>query len=719
MKKVLLLASSVLLASFAAKAQTPSVSFGTKMMTATEGDNVVKVPVVIKNKNVNEPTTVFFQPLGGRSTAGQGFGADVQLTTQSLTFFKNSPDTLYAELLVNDDSRLEITEYFMFQISNVLKGAKGSDDAATIFIKDNDYKGPIARKNLELELLSSYKVGPSGSSAEVIAFDTASNRLYVVNSEKNILHILNFGNPASLSQLTQLDMSSYGGGIQSVAARDGVIAVAVQANSKQDSGKVVFFAADGNKMHEVTVGALPDMVTFTPNGRYLLVANEGEPNGKYTNDPEGSVSIIDLENGVTNATVAFATFTKFNNQAAALKQSGVRIFGANNPTVAQDLEPEYITVNATSDTAWVSLQENNAIAMVLIASASVEAIFPLGTIDHNQLGKGIDASDKSGEPLIANWPVHGLFLPDGIANYTVNGQTYVLTANEGDAREYDPLEEEERVSKLNLDPTVFPHANVIQEDENLGRLNITTTLGDIDNDGDYDKLYSFGTRSFSIFNANNFNLVYDSGDDFENIINADPELRKIFNAGNDDNKAKGRSDNKGPEPEAVTVGVINDTAYAFVALERIGGVMVYDITNPSKSVFVDYINTRAVDSVGGDNGAEVVLFVHRDNNLHKKHLLITANEVSSTVAVFEVKAYLPPSTVSVGNINAGKEIVVYPNPADNMLNFGQAITGILYDNTGRIVKNFVDAKSLNVSDLTSGMYFLQVEDYQIQKVVIQ
>ncbi|MEZ5018300.1 MAG: choice-of-anchor I family protein [Flavipsychrobacter sp.] len=719
MKKVLLLASGFLATVFVANAQTPSVSFGTKMMTATEGDNVIKIPVIIKNKNVNEPTTVFFQPLGGRSTAGQGFGADVQLTTQSLTFFKNSSDTLYAELLINDDNRLEITEYFMLQISNVLKGTIGADDAATIFIKDNDYKGPIARKNLELELLSSFTVGTPGSSAEVIAYDTATNRLYVVNSEKNILHILNFNNPASLSQLTQLDMSSYGGGIQSVAAYNGLIAVAVQANSKQDSGKVVFFAADGNKKKEVTVGALPDMVTYTPNGRYLLVANEGEPNSKYTNDPEGSIAIIDLDNGVANATVSFATFTKFNSQAATLKQAGVRIFGANNPTVAQDIEPEYIAVNATSDTAWVSLQENNAIAVVLIASASVEAIYPLGTIDHNQLGKGLDASDKSGEPLIANWPVNGMFMPDGIASYTVNGQSYVLTANEGDAREYDPLEEEEKVSKLKLDPTVFPHAKVIQEDENLGRLKVTKTMGDIDNDGDYDKLYSFGTRSFSIFNANNFNLVYDSGDDFENIINADPELRKIFNASNSKNDLKDRSDNKGPEPEAVTVGVINDSAYAFVVLERIGGVMAYDITNPNKPVFVDYLNTRIVDSFGGDNGAEVVLFIHRDNNLHKKHLLITANEVSGTVAVFEVKAYLPPSTVSIKDIYAGEKLTVYPNPADNILNFGKAITGILYDNTGRIVKNFVDTKSLNVQDLTSGMYFLQVEDYQVEKVIIQ
>ncbi len=717
MKKYLLLTCCVLGAAFSLKAQTPSVEFGTKMISTSEGVSSVKVPVIIKNKNVNEPTTVQFLVRGGSSTAGSGFGADVQLITSSVTFTKNTADTLYAEVLINDDSRLELTEYVIIQINNVLKGTIGSDKEVTIFVKDNDYKGPIARKNIQLSHVGSYEIGISGSSAEVITFDKASNRIYVVNSEKNILHILNFSNPASLSQLTQLNMAQYGGGIQSVASHNGLIAVAVQAASKQDSGKVAFFHADGNPISQVQVGALPDMVTFTPDGKYLLVANEGEPNGKYTNDPEGSISIIDLTNGAANATVSFATFTQFNSQAATLKASGVRIFGAFNPTVAQDLEPEYITVNTTSDTAWVSLQENNAIAVIDIANKTVLGIYPLGTIDHRK--SGIDASDKTDGPHIATWPVKGMFMPDGIASYSVNGKTYILTANEGDAREYDPLEEEVRVksSKFKLDPVAFPDGDVLKEDHNIGRLTVTNTMGDTDNDGDFDEIYAFGTRSFSIFDANNLSLVYDSGDDFENIIANDPKFVKMFNANNDENDAKGRSDNKGPEPEAVAVGTINDTTYAFIVLERIGGVMAYDISNPNQPVFVDYINTRDTSKFGGDNGAEVALFIHKDSNIHKKHYVLTANEVSGTVAVFEVKAHVP--VVSVNEIKKEGELVVYPNPANDVLNFGAKISGIMYDNSGRTVKHIVEAQSVNVSDLTPGVYFLQVVDNGIHKVIIQ
>lgn len=697
----------------------PTVDILNEVSYVNEGDNIARIPVVISNRN-SSPTVAYFKFFQGLSSASS-MNIDFSFVTPSLTFFPGGPDTLYMTMYLNDDKTNEITEYAMFEMDAIINGTIG-DKYTTLYIKDNDSKGPQERKNIELVHLSSLKVDTAaGGSAEVVAYDSASNRIFALNSTHNKLHILNFSKPSAMTQVTEVDMSAYGGGINSVAAHNGIVAVASEANTKTDSGSVVFMNTNGVVQKVVKVGALPDMLTFTHDGKYVLVANEGEPNDDYSVDPEGSVSIIDMQNGVANAAVTGVSFTSLNGNEAALRAAGVRIFGYNNPTAAMDLEPEYIAVNTTSDTAYVSLQENNAIAVIHIPSKTLLTVAPLGYIDHSKYGNAIDASDRTDGACISTWPVKGMMMPDAIAHFNVKGTNYLITANEGDAREYGPFEEEVRIgsSKYVLDPLVFDKPDLLKANHNLGRLTATNTMGDIDNDGDFDEIYVFGGRSISIFNTSNGSLVYNSGSMFENIIANHPVYSKIFNCSNDENDPKTRSDAKGPEPEGVTTGVINDTTYAFVALERIGGIVVLDVNNPAQPTYVQYINTRSVDSVGGDLGAEVVMFLHKDKNPNKKHYVVSANEVSGTVAVFEVKAWEKPDTsVYVSNLGL-KRFNVYPNPATNELHFGVNVTGELVDVNGRVVVSFEDQNTINVANLPRGMYFLRAEDHMVERVVIQ
>lgn len=510
-----------------------------------------------------------------------------------------------------------------------------------------------------LGVLGRYNTGLfDAGGAEIPAFCPITDRVFVVNAGPGTVDVINLSDPTSPTLITSIDCSQYAnaGAPNSVAVHNGVLAIAIENGTKTDSGVVVFFSTSetvfdtSTDLNVVTVGALPDMVAFTPDGNFALVANEGEPKDDYTIDPEGSISVINLSGGVAGAAVSEATFTGFNSQKAALIAAGVRIFGPESSvdepddiaTVAQDLEPEYITCNNT--TAWVTLQENNALAIVDIATATVTAVVPLGYKDHSMARNALDPTNSDGQILLMTGPVRGLYMPDSIASYTVNGQTFLVTANEGDARDYAGYSEESRISGLTLDPTAFPGAAALQQNNSFGRLNSTTASGDTDGDGDHDVLYSYGARSFSIWNSTG-QLVWDSGDDFERITAAALPLH--FNASNTGNALDNRSDDKGPEPEAIALGEIGGRWYAFVGLERVGGIMVYDITVPGAPFFQTYVNTRdfsvspAGNGVGNpvdglDVGPEGIVFVPATDSPNGRALLIVAHEISGSTTVFEV-----------------------------------------------------------------------------------
>ena len=496
------------------------------------------------------------------------------------------------------------------------------------------------------------------SAAEIPTYDPITQQLFVVNAGAKTIDVIGISDPTNPSLLFNIDVNNYfsGGNANSVAFNNGILAAAVEAAVPQDLGKALFFNASGDFLGDVTVGALPDMLTFTPDGTRLLVANEGEPNNDYTIDPEGSVSIIDLDfSNLSNSNVITAGFAQFNSQIDQLRDAGVRIFGPD-ATVAQDLEPEYITVSPDSNTAWVALQENNAIGVLDLINNEFTDIIPLGFKDHSLPGNGFDASDRDGVINIANWPVFGMYQPDGITSYTVNGKTYIVTANEGDARDYDGFSEEVRLgnNSYQLDPTVFPNADELKLPENLGRLRVTNALGDLNGDGLFQEIYAFGARSFSIWEwdeaARTLNQVFDSADDFEQITAQ--LFPDFFNSNHRENTFETRSDDKGPEPEDVKIAEIDGRFYAFIGLERVGGIMTYDVTDPLNPVFVNYVNNRdfmadltlngMTNPAAGDLGTEGLLYISAIDSPNGQPLLVAANEVSGTTTIYSIQSQSVP-----------------------------------------------------------------------------
>lgn len=510
----------------------------------------------------------------------------------------------------------------------------------------------VSAQKILMYPIGTYSTGAYNSgAAEIVAHDPATQRLFVVNGASSVIDIISITDPANPTFVSSISLAKYGSQANSVVVKNGIIVAAIQATVKTNSGKVVFFDASGNFLNSITVGALPDMITFTPDGTKVLTANEGEPNDDYTIDPEGSVSIIDISGGVANATVATAGFSQFNGGNL---DASIRIFGPS-ATVAQDLEPEYIAVSPNGQTAFVTLQENNAFGILNIASNSFTSLIGLGFKNHNVAGNALDASDRDNAINISNWQVFGMYQPDSIAAIEYNGQTYYITANEGDARDYAGFAEEVRVNSLTLDPTAFPNASVLQMNANLGRLNVTNTLGDTDGDGDFDALYAFGGRSFSVWNSGGAQ-VYDSGDFFEQITaNYFP---MNFNASNTTNLRDDRSDNKGPEPEGVTLGKIGDQTFAFIGMERVGGIFVFNVTVPFAPKYVYYINNRDFSAAtttaqAGDLGPEGLLFIPAQNSPNGKNLLVTANEVSGTTTIYNF-SILQPGRIPSAGINQGK-----------------------------------------------------------------
>lgn len=513
---------------------------------------------------------------------------------------------------------MKLTSKFVLFGSFALLAACQQADLTTEEQETLDFKNPNSQAYFEYQ--STISVGGEGAS-EISAFDALTNKLFVVNVEAAEVSVFDISDIHDPQALTSIPITQ--GNANSVAVYDGKLAVAVEASNKQMPGSIqVYDTQSQSLIANYTVGALPDMVTFSPNGKFIVSANEGEPNDDYTIDPEGSVSIITVDSGEVHT----LTFESFNSQEAQLKAQGLRVFGPG-ATLAQDLEPEYIAIADNSRIAWVSLQENNGMARINLNTKQIEGIFPLGYKDHSLPMNALDASDEDGVTELKNWPVLGMYQPDAIAYAKINGQDLIFSANEGDARDYDGYSEEDRGDDLDLDPAIFMDPS-IQDDENLGRLKITTANGDEDGDGLYEKIYCYGGRSFSIWSGTG-QLLYDSGNEIGmRTLAAAPE-RFNFDFG-DDPDVDGRSDDKGAEPESVTLLELpGKRFYLFVGLERNSQVLVYDVSNPMQPEFIQLLYHP------GDLAPEGVLAIPSKESPTGSDLLIIANEDSGTVSIYE------------------------------------------------------------------------------------
>jgi 5'-nucleotidase len=543
--------------------------------------------------------------------------------------------------------------------------------------------------SLSLTPIGTYETGVFDASAAEIVH-AYKNRLFVVNARAGAVDVLDNADPTTPSKLFSITSA---GVANSLAVRaDGLGVIAFEAADKTDAGRLVFFDADAAAptiLGEVTVGALPDMVAISDDGAYAVVANEGEPADDFSVDPEGSVGVVALPTGKAapaQEAVRTAGFSAFEEGGSAALDTDVRVFGPDiaapdqgdkplaSNRVSRNLEPEYVAVS--QGRAYVALQEANAVAVVDLGAAEVTDVWSLGFKDYATTTLDPSDRDPEGAPIYkpARYPgLYGMYMPDGINAYEVAGTTYLVTANEGDGREWGEYNDTIRVKDLGKKgvPPVCadsPLATSLKDDK-LGRLNVAVDMGLDTARNCYAELYTFGGRSFSIWDTDG-NQIFDSGDDFERVTQkANPDF---FNSNHSKTDREGRSDDKGPEPENLAIGEVNGRTYAFIGLERVGGVMTYDITDPTSPVFANYINNRdfsvsmedafdgkngrpagydaanaehrAVLSRAGDLGPEGVEFIPAAASPNGKPLVAVGNEVSGTTTVFEVR---DPSRVDI------------------------------------------------------------------------
>lgn len=571
--------------------------------------------------------------------------------------------------------------------------------AAHAHIVDNVLEHSAPNAALQLTPIGSYESGVLGkSAAEIVAYHAASQRILTVNARSGEVDILDGSDP---TQPRKIGAISAGGDkeINSVAVRpDGLAVAAVQQADKTDNGEALFFNAEtGKELGRVGVGALPDNVHLTADGRHALVANEGEPSDAlnsegtaYLKDPEGSVSVISLPTDVAAPALSDVHTADFTDFDTAYLDPSIRVFGPSehHNLPSRDFEPEYIS--SAGGKAYATLQENNAIAVIDIESATVEKVLPAHIADHSQVP--LDPSNKDDAAELRTIPVHGLSMPDSIGAFEVDGQTFFATANEGDAREWGDYTDEVELKDLVKEGKVCDDLELpdgIEDKKFAGNLKLSNASGWNEQKGCFDGLYSYGSRSFSIYDGEG-NVVFDSGSDFEEITKDIPGLN--FNADNEDPEFDDRSDNKGPEPEALTIGKVGDRTYAFIGAERVGGIFVYDVTTPTEAKFVTYVNNRdfsvgyneddvAATALAGDLGPEGLAFVPAADSPIDDALLIAGNEVSGTTTVFSVKDLLADAANSTpdkpnGSSN-GSSIAAGAGIIAGLVGLGALIGGVL------------------------------------------
>ncbi|MNJ83217.1 hypothetical protein D3C87_06330 [compost metagenome] len=639
-----------------------TITFSAVTQNFTENAGTVNVGLTSASPNAYPAKVILSYSVYSDATEG----VDFTLAEDTVTIPASFAGTQNVALTILDDILAERTEKVILKVRSLYNANIGTNSFQIIYIKDNDYQAPAPNNELKLNLLSSFSNGAEGTnSAEIVAFDPTTDKLYIANSIGAKIDIVDLSNASTPALLNSVSVTPYGN-INSLTVHNGVVACAVENTNPQANGTVVFLNQNGVLISQVPVGAMPDMITFNNDYTKVLVACEGEPKSDYSVDPEGSVGIIDITGGyptLTAANVTMVNFQSFNGQEAALRAQGIRIFGPGS-SAAQDFEPEYITISEDNSTAFVSLQENNAMAVINIAAGTVSAVRPLGTMNYANGNNGLDASDQTAGVFIGSAPIKGLFMPDALAHASISGTEYIFSANEGDAREYTAITEVARLSATSLDASI-PDLNILKHNQFLGRINVTNASGDTDGDGDIDDIHVFGTRSFSIWNAQTGALVFDSKDLIEQITANHPTLSGLFNASNSSGTAtsKNRSDDKGPEPEGVATAVINGNHYLFVSLERVGGVMMFNVDVPSAPVYVGYYNNRSVGANSGpDRGAEGIIIIKKENSPTGKDIVILANEVSSTLSIFEVNTCVDLAgatiTVPTDSICNGDQVVL-------------------------------------------------------------
>jgi hypothetical protein len=501
-------------------------------------------------------------------------------------------------------------------------------------------------------------------SGEIATFHPGSKRIFATNGVKNSIDIFDISNVAAPKKVGSLSLSPYGNDVTSVAAGRDVVVAAVLVSEKfsatgapsTPNGKLVVFDTNGKVLSSPDIlGVLPDSVTFAPNGTTALVAIEGQPvcakddpattakeDTDYlkASDPEGGVSIVDLTNPAAPV-VKFAGFKQFN--VAQMKAKGIAVSSVVN-NVAKDFEPEFITA-VDNKYAYVTIQEANAIGKLDIEAASFESVTRAFESKLSVIAR--DTSDRDSGAGPRNYAnVVGASQPDAIASFKVGSGHYFVTANEGDAREYTCLNDDQRASSLKVDTRRFPNWSTLSASAALGRAKVNPTIGDRDGDGDIDTIHLRGSNSMTMYR--NGIALWDSGELLDQI------QIKAFGVANINGShsyssdkstmnyvGQDRSDDKGSEPEGVAVGMVGNTRVAILGLERMTALAVFDITQPRSPVFQEWLQMLPAKATPAKDvkhwSPEGIIFVPADKSPSGKALIITSYELSGSISIHQIE----------------------------------------------------------------------------------
>ena len=456
--------------------------------------------------------------------------------------------------------------------------------------------------------------------AEITAYMPLYHKLFAVGGNSSITVI----DLTVVEKPVVLEKKRLSGDASSVAVFDDLVAVSLISDPHTQNGRVDLYRYGDSLslLKSFSVCPEPDMLTFTPNGAAILVACEGSPSEDGQIDPEGAVALIQIleENPVS--------ILKFDHlDSTALLKKGIRKTGPGS--FFQNLEPEYITIDPSSKMAWVNLQENNAIGIIDLKLKKITDVFGLGTLDHSIAGQGLDFR-KDQKIKIENAPILGLRQPDGIAVFSEKGRFYILTANEGASREYSNYSDE--IDILTLFQKGLLNSEVFNSTWLSSLQKHKFSVMEPCQKGLCNQVYAFGSRSMSVFDGKTGNLLFDSGDQIEKTIAQTAPSYFNWNSKKGKQKIDARSEDNGSQPEMVTIGEFNGKKLAFLGLERMTGIIVWDLENPEKPTIMDYYLDPK------DRGPEGILFVFDSKRPFSGNpLLIVGYEFSQSIVIYSIQ----------------------------------------------------------------------------------
>lgn len=579
--------------------------------------------------------------------------------------------------------------------------------------------GP-AQNPLNVQFMYEHQSGLFNQGAvERVALDKGTKKYYTTNSSKLSFNIYGFKNKRAVLEKT-ISVSNFIASINDIAASQGLVAVIGNSSIAQLPGKVLIYDSTGTFLKTLNIGPAPKRVTFDKSGSRLFITNEGIPSSDYLTDPQGSLSVINIGANdprfLTQQAHELIDFSLIDSTQNI--DSNVRIYGNDGQqSIAQDLEPEQVALDEVKFKAYVSLPENNALAIFDYGNRSLDTIVPLGYKDWSDTALGLDASDAAQGINIRPYPnLYGMYQATDIHTFRVNGELFLLTVNEGVYRDYSSYSELTQVKDIFLDPFVFTNLSQLSKDTMLGNLHVTNTLGDADSNFVYTELYAFGGRSFSIRDSLG-RLIWDSGKDLE-AITASLQANNFNSAAHDNNSRKARSSFMGPQPAAASVNVLPSGITAVIALKEMGGYMFYDLQNPRKPKFLQYVLRRdfslpASNAMAGDLGPHDVLLLDVKDTRLGVATLFAANAVSGNLSVYGIG-----SGVGLTEPNINSAAQAFPNPTPGLVEIsGAPAIYKVYNAQGKWVKTTPKTGRIDLSDLPKGYYVIKSTEGVTLKVI--